>query len=160
MTLLVIVRSDKPQAKAFRRWVTGEVLPSIRKTGSYTQRPALHSDPVLAQLHLLAQVREEQLAQGERLASVETRLDTAPIRLDPEKQARIYAAGQDFGRVHPRGFAGAWGEFKRAFGYASAPLAKYDALPGHRYEEALSWLQMQTRTYAPQRALLAPEARA
>lgn len=31
----VILRSDKPQAKPFRKWVTNEVLPSIRKTGSY-----------------------------------------------------------------------------------------------------------------------------
>ena len=31
----VILRSDKPQAKPFRRWVTGEVLPSIRKHGGY-----------------------------------------------------------------------------------------------------------------------------
>lgn len=32
----VILRSDKPEAKAFKRWVTHKVLPSIRKTGSYT----------------------------------------------------------------------------------------------------------------------------
>lgn len=32
----VILRSDKPQAKTFRKWVTSEVLPSIRKTGAYT----------------------------------------------------------------------------------------------------------------------------
>lgn len=31
----VILRSDKPNAKKFRKWVTSEVLPSIRKTGSY-----------------------------------------------------------------------------------------------------------------------------
>ena len=31
----VILRSDKPQAKAFKRWVTHEVLPSIRQTGGY-----------------------------------------------------------------------------------------------------------------------------
>lgn len=31
----VILRSDKPQAKPFRKWVTLEVLPAIRKTGSY-----------------------------------------------------------------------------------------------------------------------------
>lgn len=31
----VILRSDKPQAKPFRKWVTNEVLPSIRKTGGY-----------------------------------------------------------------------------------------------------------------------------
>ena len=39
----VILRSDKPQAKAFKRWITHEVLPSIRKTGGYYvgQRMAL-----------------------------------------------------------------------------------------------------------------------
>jgi prophage antirepressor-like protein len=31
----VIFDSRKPEAKAFRKWVTSEVLPSIRKTGSY-----------------------------------------------------------------------------------------------------------------------------
>ena len=31
----VILRSDKPEAKAFKRWVTHEVLPSIRRTGRY-----------------------------------------------------------------------------------------------------------------------------
>lgn len=30
-----ILRSDKPDAKRFRKWITSEVLPSIRKTGSY-----------------------------------------------------------------------------------------------------------------------------
>lgn len=31
----LIMRSNKPEAKKFRKWVTGEVLPSIRKTGGY-----------------------------------------------------------------------------------------------------------------------------
>jgi prophage antirepressor len=31
----VILRSDKPQAKPFRKWVTTKVLPTIRKTGGY-----------------------------------------------------------------------------------------------------------------------------
>ena len=31
----LIFRSNKPQAKAFRKWVTNEVLPQIRKEGSY-----------------------------------------------------------------------------------------------------------------------------
>lgn len=34
----LIFRSRKAEAKAFRRWVTGEVLPSIRRTGGY-QKP-------------------------------------------------------------------------------------------------------------------------
>ena len=31
----LIFKSRKPEAKAFRRWVTSEVLPAIRKTGKY-----------------------------------------------------------------------------------------------------------------------------
>jgi len=31
----LILRSDKPEAKRFKKWVTAEVLPSIRKTGRY-----------------------------------------------------------------------------------------------------------------------------
>lgn len=40
----VILRSDKPQAKPFKRWVTHEVLPSIRQTGSYSTLQASVSD--------------------------------------------------------------------------------------------------------------------
>lgn len=32
---MVILRSDKPEAKPFRKWVTSEVLPAIRRTGTY-----------------------------------------------------------------------------------------------------------------------------
>lgn len=35
----VILRSDKPEAKQFKRWVTHDVLPSIRKTGAYGVPP-------------------------------------------------------------------------------------------------------------------------
>jgi len=35
----LIMKSRKPQAKKFRKWVTSEVLPQIRKTGAYIQEP-------------------------------------------------------------------------------------------------------------------------
>ena len=35
----LILRSRKPEAKEFKRWVTHEVLPSIRKTGQYSLTP-------------------------------------------------------------------------------------------------------------------------
>lgn len=45
---LLVLKSRKPEAKAFQKWVTAEVLPSIRKTGEYvaptrgyTSRPRL-----------------------------------------------------------------------------------------------------------------------
>ncbi|WP_291653954.1 BRO family protein [Clostridium sp.] len=37
----LILRSDMPKAKQFKRWVTSEVLPSIRKTGSYQSQQQL-----------------------------------------------------------------------------------------------------------------------
>ncbi|WP_175712602.1 BRO-N domain-containing protein [Burkholderia ambifaria] len=40
----LILSSRKPQARAFKRWVTHEVLPSIRKTGRY-ESAAQPSDP-------------------------------------------------------------------------------------------------------------------
>lgn len=35
----VLLRSDKPEAKPFKRWVTHEVLPQIRTTGKYEAKP-------------------------------------------------------------------------------------------------------------------------
>jgi len=37
----LVLRSRKPEARKFAKWVTGEVLPSIRKTGRYSVQPAL-----------------------------------------------------------------------------------------------------------------------
>jgi prophage antirepressor-like protein len=37
----LVLRSRKPEARKFAKWVTSEVLPSIRKTGTYTQPAAL-----------------------------------------------------------------------------------------------------------------------
>lgn len=35
----LVLSSRKPEAKAFRKWITNEVLPAIRKTGSYSLAP-------------------------------------------------------------------------------------------------------------------------
>lgn len=37
----LVLRSRKPEAKLFKRWITHEVLPAIRATGSYGNVPAL-----------------------------------------------------------------------------------------------------------------------
>lgn len=51
----VILRSDKPQAKQFKRWVTHEVLPSIRQTGSYStlQAPVSNFDSLSRRIEAL-----------------------------------------------------------------------------------------------------------
>lgn len=64
----VILRSDKPNAKKFRKWVTSEVLPSIRKTGSYN-KPMTTAEKI----QLLAQGNEEL---NERVDKVEDKIDS------------------------------------------------------------------------------------
>ncbi|MBU1040258.1 MAG: Bro-N domain-containing protein [Proteobacteria bacterium] len=46
----LVFRSRKPEAKRFRKWVTAEVLPSLRKTGSYAAGPASASMEQLREL--------------------------------------------------------------------------------------------------------------
>lgn len=52
----VILRSDKPEAKPFRKWVTTEVLPSIRKNGGYiAQQETLSPGELMAKALMVAQ---------------------------------------------------------------------------------------------------------
>ncbi|HMR22571.1 MAG TPA: BRO family protein [Micropruina sp.] len=59
----VVIRSDKPDAITFRRWITSEVLPQIRRTGSYNAAPQLTGKQLLAAGLLEAdRVMKEQAA--------------------------------------------------------------------------------------------------
>lgn len=52
----VILRSDKPEARNFRKWITSEVLPSIRKTGGYiVGQETLSPEELMAKALLIAQ---------------------------------------------------------------------------------------------------------
>lgn len=65
----VILRSDKPEAKPFRKWVTSEVLPSIRKHGAYMtpqkiEEALLNPDTIIS----LARQLKEEKAKTAKLA--------------------------------------------------------------------------------------------
>lgn len=51
----VLMRSDKSEAKEFRKWVNTEVLPSIRKTGSYSQKPLTQIEILQSSVAILAE---------------------------------------------------------------------------------------------------------
>ena len=60
----LIMRSRKPEAKEFQRWVTHEVLPSIRKTGGYIPTSESDSDEdIMARAVLVAQKTIERKNQ-------------------------------------------------------------------------------------------------
>ena len=57
------IRSNKPQAKPFRKWVTAEVIPSIRKTGSYSMTlPQTYKEALIA---LVAEIEEKEKVQAQ-----------------------------------------------------------------------------------------------
>lgn len=69
----VIMRSDKPKAEPFQDWVCGEVLPSIRKTGSYSTEKLLSPSELILKL---AQMNVENERKMKALEEKQTRLES------------------------------------------------------------------------------------
>lgn len=79
----LVMRSTKPEAKAFSRWVTHEVLPSIRKSGNYsiTAGASQAVDPFLTLLDGVKSLYIQQKEMNDRLTLVETRIEESSSRL-------------------------------------------------------------------------------
>ena len=76
-----ILESRKPQAKGFRKWVTSEVLPSIRKQGGYlVVRPDETDEQVLARGILVMQAPLQR--RDDEIATLKPRADYADSVLD------------------------------------------------------------------------------
>ena len=77
----VIFMSRKPEAVQFRRWVTSEVLPSIRKRGGYltpeATREALRDPDFIIQLAM--DLKEERAARAKAEAEVEAQRPVAAL---------------------------------------------------------------------------------
>lgn len=69
----LILKSRKPEAKAFKRWITHEVIPAIRKTGGYH----------------VPQSPEEQMAQG--LLAAQKLLAEKDKRIEEMRPKEIFA---------------------------------------------------------------------
>lgn len=113
----VILRSDKPQAKPFRKWVTSVVLPSIRKTGSYSVQQPNAFENLSPQLQVLIQmetrqkqIEARQAEQATALAGLEQKLqntcevialDKTAWRKDSEHLINkiAVATGEGFGAI-------------------------------------------------------------
>ena len=69
----VILRSDKPNAKKFRKWVTSEVLPSIRKNGGYIAgQENMTDDELMAKALMVAQNKIAE--RDNKIKSLETEI--------------------------------------------------------------------------------------
>ena len=77
----LILRSDKPAAKAFRKWVTSEVLPSLRKDGFYASRLSPGDRELLALEYGLkaAKLRDDARYWDHKAAQVHHLEDAVPL---------------------------------------------------------------------------------
>ena len=90
----VILDSRKPEAKKFRKWVTSEVLPSIRKSGGYiASSPNDTPEDILARAVLVAQEsierKNKQISElQEAIDNKDQQLHIEAMRVE-EKQQQI-----------------------------------------------------------------------
>jgi prophage antirepressor-like protein len=119
----VIVRSDSPAAKPFRRWVTHEVLPAIRKTGGYQVTElsprqlaqlviaeadrADRAEAVVAELEPKAQVADRLLDAGGDLAVADAAKALRSRAGVPMGRDRLFSLLHTLGWIY-RGGDGRW----------------------------------------------------
>lgn len=60
----LVLGSRKPEAKIFKRWITHEVIPQIRKTGTYSIQP-------MSQIQILQQAINVMAEQEKKLTAIE-----------------------------------------------------------------------------------------
>jgi len=107
----VVIRSDKPEAATFRRWITGEVLPEIRKTGAYLSMSSLEGPELLAHAVLEAQpmleAKDARIAKLEPPAAAWTELADAAGDYAVDEAAKVLCrAGIDTGQRRLFAFMG------------------------------------------------------
>lgn len=73
----LVLSSRKPAAKDFKRWLTHDVLPAIRKTGSYITSN-------LTPLQILRQMLDTFEAQNERIDNLDNRVELLEAHVQPE----------------------------------------------------------------------------
>lgn len=88
----LVLSSRKPEAKRFKKWVTAEVLPAIRKTGAYgTPAVPNFNDPAAAaeawakQYRLTQAANDQLMLQAEQLAAQAPKVALADALVEDEQ---------------------------------------------------------------------------
>jgi len=69
----LIIRSNKLEAKKFRKWITSEVLPAIRKFGKYEIDNLSELDLIIKSANALKSIELKQIEYDTRLSSLEAK---------------------------------------------------------------------------------------
>ncbi|MEH3142475.1 MAG: BRO family protein [Mycobacterium kyogaense] len=96
----LILRSRKPEAKAVRRWITHDVLPAIRRTGSYSTVPMPAVPQTFAEALRLAADEHERAELAEaRNRELEPKAEVADRLLNAEGDLSVRDAAQALTRA-------------------------------------------------------------
>ena len=149
----LVLRSRKPIAKPFRIWVTSEVLPSIRKTGSYVVNSSNKVETMLEDMGcnmkvVYAQINNMENMLGEQTEKLNQVVDN--MTLTTRQQQRIYKAAKDrinqlLGGAHSKEykaksksyFINLWNGLKSKFGCGSS----YKDLNPIYFDDAMNFIQ-------------------
>jgi len=94
----LILSSRKPEARKFRRWVTRDVLPTIRRTGGYGNTPALPQSYAEALRELASTVEDRDRARLE-LAEAAPKVEGFDALMASDGTMSIGAAAKALGGV-------------------------------------------------------------
>lgn len=98
----VIFRSDKWQAVEFRRWVTNEVLPTIRKHGAYMtpekiEEALLNPDTIIQLANRLKDEREQRLIAEQRVNELQPKASYYDLILQNKTLLSVSQIAKDYG---------------------------------------------------------------
>ena len=98
----LILRSRKPEAKAFRRWITHEVIPAIRKYGMYATTPMLRQfqeNPELIRLVCERMLAEKGRADklDKKVTELQTKADFFDAFISPDDCTNIRTTAKELG---------------------------------------------------------------
>lgn len=133
----LLLRSDKPQAKEFQHWVTATVLPSIRKTGSYSMPQVEPITNVLSELQVLKSAISILEQHETRLNAIEAKM-AQPVqtpKLLPQttlsKRAQFNMTTRDMAKVLNLPHQECYGEVYKRYYYTNHINLKERAKHAH-----------------------------
>ncbi|MGX7394033.1 BRO family protein [Carnobacterium mobile] len=135
----LIIKSKLPNAKKFKRWVTSEVLPSIRKTGSY-QTSMSQEDIMIATLETQKEIKQRLNTVSNDVEGLKKEIDLSRLQksqLSKLVKANVMAAvggkkSNAYKELYRVAVSEHWREIKNYF-----EVASYEEIPKLRFEEAM-----------------------